>query len=87
MVEAAGVATPALVMEGHDIPPDVLNSVVHWLRKGGRLLPINDLDAFRREALEGAKYCRNDGCQVVGLQKDFKVCPQCKTNRYCGEAY
>ena len=23
---------------------------------------------------------------VVGLLKEFKVCPQCKTARYCGES-
>jgi hypothetical protein len=44
------------------------------------------LDHFRKEALEGAKYCRNDGCQVVGKLKDIKVCRQCKTARYCGDA-
>ena len=26
------------------------------------------------------------GCEVVGHLKDFKVCPQCKTARYCGDA-
>jgi len=83
--EAAGVTTSAGVIEGHDVPPDVLTSVVHWLRKGGHN-PVDMLDAFRRESLEGAKYCRNDGCQIVGLVKDFKVCPQCKTARYCGIA-
>jgi TPR repeat protein len=83
--EAAGVATPAGVTEGHDVPTDVLTSVVHWLRKGGYDL-IDKLQSFRRTALEGAKYCRNDGCEVVGQLKDFKVCPQCKTVRYCGAA-
>jgi len=38
------------------------------------------------EPLKGAKYCCNDGCEVVGHLKDFKVCPQCKTARYCGGA-
>jgi len=83
--EAAGAATSAGVMEGHDVPPDVLTSVVHWLRKGGHN-PIDKLHGVRREALSGAKYCRNDGCEVVGLRKDFKVCPQCKAARYCGDA-
>ena len=83
--EAAGVATPAGVTEGHDVPTDVLTSVVHWLRKGGYDL-IDKLQSFRRTALEGAKYCRNDGCEVVGQLKDFKRCPQCKTARYCGDA-
>ena len=33
--EAAGVATPSGgVVEGHDVPPDVLTHVVHWLQKG-----------------------------------------------------
>ena len=81
--EAAGVAMPAGVMEVHDIPPDVLTGVVHWLRKGGHDVSVQ-LDEFRVEALEGDKHCNNDGCEVVGLLKDFKVCPQCKTYRYCG---
>ena len=80
-MEAAGVATSAGVMEGHDVPADVLASVVHWLRKGG-----HNVDAFRRMALEGSDYCYNDGCEVVGHLKDFKFCPQCKTVRYCGDA-
>ena len=37
-------------------------------------------------ALQGAKHCFNDGCEVVGHLKEFKVCPQCKTARYCGAA-
>jgi len=83
--EAAGVATSAGVMEGHDVPPDVLTGVVHWLRNGGHNL--NDkLDELRREALEGAMHCFNDECEVVGHLKDFKVCPLCKTARYCGAA-
>jgi hypothetical protein len=80
--EAAGVAAPAGVMEGHDVPPDVLTSVVHWLRIGGLNIVDLPLAEFRIEALDGAKYCGNDGCEVVGLLKDFKVCPQCKTARY-----
>ena len=55
------------------------------MRKGGHD-PINELDVLRRDALEGAKYCQNEGCEVTGLLKDFKVCPQCKTARYCGDA-
>ena len=85
VAEAAGAATSAGVTEGHVVPPDVLTSVVHWSRKGGHN-PVPVLDALRRRALEGAAYCRNDGCGVVGHLKDFKVCPQCKTARYCGAA-
>jgi len=85
VVEAAGVATLDGVMEGHDVPPDVLTSVVLWLRKGGHDL-VNELDMSRRAALEGDKHCVNEGCDVVGQLKDFKVCPQCKTARYCGDA-
>ena len=33
--EAAGFAASAGFMERHDVPPDVLTSVVHWLREGG----------------------------------------------------
>ena len=87
--EAAGVATSAGVMEGHDVPPDVLTSVVHWLRKGcatGRHDPLDLLDGIRSLALEGGKFCHNETCEVVGHMQDFKVCPQCKTARYCGDA-
>ena len=87
--EAPGVATSAGVMEGHEIPPDILTSVVYWLRKGcvtGQRNPLAVLDEFRREALVGDKYCHNDGCKVVGPLKDFKVCPQCKITWYCGAA-
>jgi hypothetical protein len=83
-------------MEGHDVPPDVLTSVVHWLRKGcetekRNALPddrcvLSRLDDLRRAALQGAQYCNNDGCTTVAQLKEFKVCPQCKTTRYCSDA-
>jgi len=82
--EAAGVAASAGVMEGHDVPTDTLTSVVHWLRKGGH--PVAELDSLRRGVLEGGAFCRNEGCEVVGHLKNFKVCPQCKHARYCGDA-
>jgi hypothetical protein len=85
VLEAAGVASSSGVMEGHDVPYDVLISVVHWLRKGG-VNPQQQLNVYRRLSQDGYKYCFNDGCEVVGLLKDFKVCPQCKTARYCGDA-
>ena len=81
----AGVATSVGFMEGHDVPQDVLTSMVHWLRKGGKD-PAVELVAYRKVALEGYKYCHNDGCEVVGQLKDFNVCPQCKHARYCGGA-
>ena len=86
---AAGVATSAGVMEGHDVPPEVVTGVLHWLRKGcvtDQRNPLGALEMLRRIAMEGAKYCCNDGCEVVGQLKDIKVCPQCKTTRYCGDA-
>jgi TPR repeat protein len=57
--EATGVASFAEVMEGHDVPPDVLASVVHWLRKGGH--DLRELAGCRRRAMEGSKYCYNGG--------------------------
>jgi len=84
--EAAGAATSAGVMDGHDVPPAVMTGVLHWLRKGGNPHPVGMLGALRSMALEGGTFCRNDGCEVVGHLKDFKVCPQCKTARYCGAA-
>jgi TPR repeat protein len=84
VVEAAGVVTSAGVTEGHDVPQDVMTNVLHWLRMGG-MNPFEWLPVLRTHALEGGQYCRNDGCEVVGQPKDFKVCPQCKTARYCGD--
>ena len=89
--EAARVATSAGVFGSHDVPLDILNNLLYWLRKGSMTDPSNRdplamLDLFRRQALDGAKHCRNDGCEVVGHYKDFKVCPQCKTARYCSAA-
>jgi len=78
--EAAGDATSAEFTEGHDVPPDVLVDVVHWLRKWGGDI----VDGMRRQALEGDTYCRNEGCKVVGHWNDFNVCPLCKNARYCG---
>jgi hypothetical protein len=72
--EAPGVDSPAGIMSGHDVPPDVLNSVVHWLRKGGHD-PTEELDDFRTEALDGGQHCRNDGCEVVGHLKDLQSLP------------
>ena len=82
--EAVGFATPAGIMEGHDVPPDVLTGVVHWLQKWcatGQLNVVDELDRFRRDALEGGLHCFNAGCAVVGQLKNFKVCPQCKHAR------
>jgi len=84
VVEA--VASSAGFMEGHDIPPDVMTGVLHWLRMAGESHLVEYLDMLRTAALEGAKHCRNEMCEVMGLLKDFKVCPQCKTARYCGDA-
>jgi hypothetical protein len=82
-VEATGVAMSAADMEGHDhVPPEVLKSVVYWLRKAcvtGQYDPLVHLEVFRRRAVEGTPYCCNDGCEVMGHLKDFKVCPRCKT--------
>jgi len=87
--ESGGVATPAGVMEVHDVPPDVLTGVVYWLQKGcvtGHHTVSDKLEGCRRAALDGGRFCRNEGCEVAGLLKDFKVCPQCKDARYCGAA-
>ena len=83
-VEATGVTMSAADMEGHDVPAEVLKSVVYWLQKWcvtGEPTPLDYLEKFRREEVEGGAYCVNDGCEVVGHLKDFKVCPLCKTAR------
>jgi hypothetical protein len=89
VVEAAGDTTYPGVIEGFDVPPDVLNSVLRWVHRGP---PVHGIDPvvqvravlgeFRRIAVEGDKYCYHEGCEVVGLLKDFKRCPQCKAARY-----
>ena len=104
--DAAALPTPAEAMESHgdlneafqcapledhDVPPDVLRGVLHWLRESSGdeyagADALQYLDMFRSDALDGCKYCYADGCEVVGHLKDFKVCPQCKTARYCGAA-
>jgi len=87
--EASEVATSAWTTQGHDVPPDVLTSVVYWLRKGGvteQCEIFQELHQMRWEVLEGARWCCNDTCEVVDHLKNFKVCPQCKTARYCGDA-
>ena len=91
-VGGTGVAMSAAEMEGHDhVPPDVLTSVVHWLRKvvvaeGQPPSLLDYLEDVRSATLEGARHCCNDGCEFVGLLKEFKVCPQCKITRYCSAA-
>jgi len=73
----------------HDVHPNVFSSVVHWLQKGDGyrgLDPLTALDTLRDMAQQGAPFCQNDGCEVVGHLKEFKVCPLCKVVRYCGEA-
>jgi hypothetical protein len=81
VVQAAEVATSVGVMERHDVSLDVMTGVLHWLRKGGHN-PSVVIEKLRSIALEGAEYCHNDGCEVKGLLKEFKVCPQCKTAQY-----
>jgi hypothetical protein len=76
--------TSAGVREEHGVPSDVLTDVLHWLHRGE--IDPNILMAFRRKMKEGNYNCYNDGCEVQGHLKDLKVCPQCKTARYCGDA-
>jgi len=49
--EAAGVATSAGVMEGHDVPPDVLTGVVHCGRGG--MIHSTSLAGFVGECWRG----------------------------------
>lgn len=68
-----------------DFPQDILTSVVYWLRKGGSCEERHegDFQFFRTIVTEGLAYCDNEGCEVVRLLQTFKVCPQCKTARFC----
>ena len=64
--EAAGVAVSVGVAEGHDVPLDVLNDVVHWVWETGERNFASWFSENRRIAQDGAAYCRVDGCQVLG---------------------
>jgi len=48
-------------------------STIHQSLVIGQRSPLDELEMFRRIALQGAKCCYNNGCEVVGHQKDFKV--------------
>jgi TPR repeat protein len=66
-VEATGVALTAADMEVHDAPPEVLTSVVHWLRKGcvtGQRGPLVVLEEFRRAAVEGVRIATTTGATL-----------------------
>jgi len=64
--------------------PDQRSTLVGFGRGG--IIQSTYFDVFRRTALEGNAYCFNDGCEFVGRLQKFKVCPQCKSARYCGSA-
>jgi len=49
----------------------------------GQYHPSDELNKFLIRALEGASYCCNDGCDVMGQRNDFHVCRRCKTARRC----
>ena len=56
---AVGVTTSAGVMEGHDVPLDVMASVIHWLRKWGHDSTVSDnLHLLRRKAGRGRGWFR-----------------------------
>ena len=78
-----------IVPPDFDLPPAVLIDVVYWLQKGHCYHNDSELFhllfEFRRAIEEGMPYCDNEGCKVVGNLKEFKVCPQCKTVRFCSK--
>ena len=49
--QLAGLARQ-LGSEGHDVPPDVMSGVIHWLHRGQHDL-VAGLDRCRREAIVG----------------------------------
>jgi hypothetical protein len=77
-----------IMRHADDVPLDALAGIVHWLQKEGNKpgTQLLKLDMLRKIARDGGPYCRNEGCEVLGHRKDFKVCPQCKNARYCGAA-
>jgi len=81
--QAAGLTAPAA--EGHDVSMDVLNDAAYWFQRGGHDVSLTLADC-RKTAVEGSRGCGNDGCVVLGLRHDFKLCARCETKRYCGPA-
>jgi TPR repeat protein len=74
-VEATGVAMSAADMEGHDVPPEVLKSVGHWLQKGcvtGGPTPLDYVEEFRREALRGVRIASTTGARSWAIGRTSK---------------
>jgi len=63
---------PYDVVSGQMASYDVVSTIHRSLVMGQRS-PADELELFRRLSLDGAKYCYNSGCEVVGHRKDFKV--------------
>ena len=71
--EADGVATSAEVIEGHDVPPDVLTGVVHWLRKVGHN-PVLKPTSFAEK--------RWRGVTIATTAQGARLWANCRTSRF-----
>jgi len=67
--EAAGVAASAGVLEGHDVPGDVLTDVVYWLQKGGHNLPPAFLNGFASERWRGVSIATTKGARLWPIER------------------
>jgi TPR repeat protein len=88
LFEVASALAELYIKDGHDIPKDVMTSILLWLHRGE---VKNDsvsqtLNAFKEASTVGSEFCYNDNCTVKGLLKQFKVCPNCRTAHYCSRA-
>jgi TPR repeat protein len=70
-VEATGVAMSAADIEGHDhVPPEVLTSVVHWLRKGalhGDPVSSIILKCFAEQRWRGFRIATTTGARLLAI--------------------
>ena len=64
--DAAWVATSAGVMEGHDVPSDVLIGVVHWLRNGG-LIQSTSSRRFVQWRCRGVSIAKMTGARLWAI--------------------
>ena len=63
--KAARATTSAVVMEGHDVPPDVLTSVI-WLQNGGGN-PSDELLDFADKHWRGLTIAATTGARLLTI--------------------
>ena len=88
LVASAPAVSDQIIEENPMVPASILPSVVYWLSVSRDLttdgLNVN-LRRLQKLAVEGGKFCFNEGCDAKGLLNSFRVCSKCKVCRYCSK--